>query len=113
MATPSEIPMRVIAHSPSNNTSYVIDPKTCHIEWAGSHEACEAYLKYITFHDFYYSVKDIQGRERVPSVTMDYFEVMANNHRLYPASGWWEKPMIPTVGNPIDIFRFIDCTNLN
>jgi len=102
--------MRIIAHSPANNTSYVINPHTCLVEWAGSHEACEAYIEYMKFYDFYYSVKDIHGRSQIPSVTMDYLEMMNNNHRLYPACGWWNKTMIPTLGDPFDPDRFIDCT---
>lgn len=90
--------MRVIAHCPSNNTSYVIDPKTRHIEWAGSHEACKAYLEYITFHNFYYSVKGSHGRTLIPNPTKHYWDVFTSVKGTHIANYFVQVPMSKASG---------------
>lgn len=78
--------MRTIAKDTDSNTYYVLNHDTYQVEWVDTDDGCRTYIKAMKSHDFYYSVKDMQGRDRVPSVTLDYFEMMANYYRLYPAS---------------------------
>lgn len=85
--------MRIIAHSPANNTSYVINSETYNVEGTGSHEACEAYIKYMKFHDFWFSTKDSHGRTLTHNPTRHYHQVFRADHYQTeydrPASGWW------------------------
>lgn len=104
--------MYFIAQDIETHRYYILNAEEGTIEGiADTEEQCHQHIKYMTFHDFYYSVRDRQGRSQVPSVTMDYLEMVNNNHRLYPACGWWEKPIAPTIGDPTDPDRFIDCTS--
>lgn len=59
----------------------------------------QQYIKYMVFHDFYYSAIDIHGRNQIPAVTMDYWNVFTSakdthipNYFFQPdmsrASGW-------------------------
>ena len=103
--------MRIIVKDIETSQLYIFNCWENYIErMVDTVDDGQQYIKYMIFHDFYYSVKDIHGRDQIPSVTMDYLEMMNNNHRLYPACGWWNKTMIPTLSDPFDPDRFIDCT---
>ena len=104
--------MYVIAKDVNRDRFYILNTVYDEVEASfKTQHQCERCIKYITFHDFYYSVKDSYGRSMTPKPTIHYYEMTHN--RLKPASGWWSRTLRTTVptNNEDDFDRFRLCAH--
>lgn len=84
--------MRFIVKDIETHQHYVVDAEAGQIEWMGTEEDCRQHIKYMTFHDFYYSVKDIHGRTQIPAVTMNYWDIFTSVKDTHIANYFFQVP---------------------